>query len=55
MIFLLEVVTNWDMNLNNWIDPELESCMTGAAENKIKVLKLLTTKLPNAKLFGKGF
>lgn len=55
MIFLPAVATNWDVNLNNWVDSELESCMTDAAENKIKVLKLPTTKLPMLSYLGKDF
>lgn len=53
--FAPAVVRNWNVNLNRWIYPGLESCMAGAAKKRIKVLRLLATKLPMLSCLGKDF
>lgn len=41
------------MNLNSGIDPELESCLAGGAENKS--VEVIGNKAAIAKLFRKGY
>lgn len=41
------------MDLNSWIDSDLQSCLAGAAENKISV-EVIGNKAAIAKLFRKG-
>lgn len=47
------VVRNWGVNLNSWIDSGLENCMAGATDKRIKVLRLLETKLPMLGCLGR--
>ena len=43
------------MNFDSWIDPELESYMTNAADTRLKMIRLLAIKLPILSSLGKDF
>lgn len=43
------------MNFDSWTDPELDSYITNAADTKLKMIRLLATKLPMLSSLGNDF